>query len=152
MNQFDRDMLFELMVFWDNLNTWKDNETSELPIKDKNKIKIINDNIMAMMVQYRKQEGVEALNNLLEESKKYKFAIIPKDEKTELVGTMESIMLKGAIQRVLKNQTACEFCDRCDYKYCEWYTLKKFLKEKENYKKNKCPFRNNIFEDFEENI
>lgn len=150
MNQKDRDMLFELMVFWDNLTTWVNDETSELPNKDKNKIKIINDNIMAMMVQYRKAEGVEALNNLLEESKKYKFAILPKDEQAEVVGTMESVILKGAVEKVIKNQSSCDFCDRCDYKNCEWFTLKKFLKEKENYKKNKCPYRNNIFENFEE--
>lgn len=154
MNQADRDRLFSMMVFWDNLNTWVEDETSELKIKDKNKLKIIKDNVMAMLVQYRKMEGVEALNNLMEESKKYKFGIMPKDEKTELIG-MESIMLKNAIERVLKTQTNCECCSKCDYKYCEWYALQKFLGKEGKYKKKQCPYKtdlNDIFENLSENL
>lgn len=155
MNQADRDRLFSMMVFWDNLNTWVEDETSELKIKDKNKLKIIKDNVKAMLVQYRKMEGVEALNNLMEESKKFKFAIMPKDQETELSGTMESVVLRNAIERVLKTQTDCECCSRCDYKYCEWYALQKFLGKQGNYKKKQCPYKtdlNDIFEDLCEKL
>ena len=152
MNQKDRDRLFELMIFYDDLMEWKRDKESELPNKDINKIKIITDNIIAMMIQYRKAEGVKAMESLSEEAKKYKFAILPIDQETELTGTMESVMLKGAIQRVLKNQTTCEFCDRCDYKYCEWFTLKKFLNEPKNqYKKKQCPYKRDLFENLDEN-
>lgn len=155
MNQADRDRLFSLMVLWDNINTWVNDETSELKIKDKNKLKIIKDNIMAMMVQYRKMEGVEALENLKEESKKYKFGIMPKDEETELTGTIEVVVLRNAIERVLKTQINCDGCTKCDYKYCEWYALQKFLGKEGNYKKKQCPYKtdlNDIFGDFNEKL
>lgn len=155
MNQLDRDRLFELMIFYDDLTQWVKDDKSELPNKDKNKIKIINDNIIAMMVQYRKVEGVKAMQSLSEEAKKYKFAILPIDQETEVTGTMESVVLKNAIERVLKTQTNCECCSRCDYKYCEWYALQKFLGKQGNYKKKQCPYKtdlNDIFEDLCEKL
>jgi len=152
MNQLDRDRLFELMIFYDDLTQWVNDDKSELPNKDKNKIKIINDNIIALMIQYRKAEGVKAMQSLSEEAKKYKFAILPLDQETEVTGTMENVMFKGAVEKVVKNQSCCEFCDRCDYKNCEWFALKNFLNEPKNqYKKKQCPYKRDLFENLEEN-
>lgn len=151
----DRDRLLELFVFYDFLDNWVNDEESELKIKDVNKLKIIKDNVLALMVQYRKQEGIEALETILEESKKYKFAMIPKDEDLDLTNTFEPDILKNAMRKVVNSCTQCTLCNIKDYKKCEWFTINNFLDiEKTNKNKKDCPFKNdinNIF-DFDENI
>lgn len=155
MSPKDRDRLLELFVFYDFLDNWVNDESSELRIKDKNKIKIIKDNVLAMMVQYRKLEGQEALETILEESKNYKFAIISKEEETDFTNTFEPTILKTAIKKALKSCTQCNLCDRKDFKNCEWFTINKFLESnKTNNNKKECPFKNDIntIFSFEENI
>ena len=141
----DRDRMIELFVFYDFLDEWvKDTETYLRP-QDKNKIKNICQITKQLIVQYGKQEGIKAVETLLEEANKYKFAIINKDEKVEFTDSFETNILKTAMKKVLKGCTQCDLCEREDFKYCEWYTINKFLNsEQVNKKKKDCPFRNNI--------
>lgn len=155
MSPKDRDRLLELFVFYDFLDKWVNDEKSELKIKDKNKIKIIKDNVLAMMVQYRKLEGQEALETILEESKKYKFAMIPIEEELDLTNTFELDILKNAMGKVISNCSQCNLCNKKDFKNCEWFTINNFLEVKKlDNGKKVCPFKNdisNIF-NFEENL
>ena len=63
-------------------------------------------------------------------------------------------LLKTALKKVLKGCTQCDMCTKKDYKYCEWYTINRFMESEEvNKKKKDCPFRNsleNIFDVGEE--
>ncbi|MEG1565377.1 MAG: hypothetical protein RR342_01380 [Bacilli bacterium] len=142
MTEKDRDNYFSLMVFHDKLTTWKDSEDSEIDGKDRTKLKIITDMIIAMLVQYRKKEGETALNSILEESSKYKFAILKKDEELDLSGTFEPDILKNAIKEVTRDTMECSLCDRKDYKKCPWYTIHNFTgTAKCNCRKNDCPYK-----------
>ena len=141
----DRDRLIELFVFYDFLDDWLKDEETDLRPQDRNKIKNICQITIQLMVQYRKIEGMKAIETLLEEANEYKFAMIPKDEKIELSNSFENNILKNTMKKVLTGCTQCDLCDRKDYKYCEWYTINKFLEtEQRNKKKKDCPFRNDI--------
>lgn len=75
MTKKDRDRLFELIIFYDELTNWQTDTESEINEKDKKKLKVITDMILALLVQYRKREGEEALKSLLVESQKFDFGI-----------------------------------------------------------------------------
>ena len=145
MTQKDRDRMIELFVFFNFLKEWTEDDETELRNRDMNKIKIIKDNVIALIVQYQKLEGKEAIDALLDETCKYKFAFVPKDDNTPLTDTFELGILKTAIKKVVENSVQCEMCNRHDFKYCEWYTINKFLDKPTNKcKKNCCPFKNNL--------
>lgn len=142
MTKADRDRLFELMVFFDELNNWLKDKTSEISDKDRSKIKIINDMIMAMLIQYRKREGEEAFKTFMEEAKKYKLLILPVTEEVEPTGTFEMEIIKSAIKKVLPLASECGFCERKDCLKCEWYTLNKFMETPQtNKNKGQCPYK-----------
>ena len=151
----DRDRLLELFVFYDFLTNWLEDEDCSLKLNDKNKIKIIKDNVFALMIQYKKTEGLEALEAILEESKNYRFAMILKDDKQDFENTFESGLLKQAMKKVINDCHQCNFCNKQNYKNCEWFTINNFLdvKKLDNGKKV-CPFKNDISNIFniEENI
>lgn len=150
MTTKDRDNYFALMVFYDKVTTWRDDAESEITPKDRTKLKIIADTILAMLVQYRKKEGETALNSILQESSKYKFAIITQEENTEFTNTFEPHIIKPAMKKVADKCKDCVFCKRANYTKCEWYTLHKFMETPQcNFNKKQCPFRvNEDFMDF----
>jgi len=142
MTTKDRDNFFSLMVFYDKLTTWKDDKESEITDKDRTKLKIITDTILAMLVQYRKREGETAMNAILNESSNYKFAIMKKDEELDLSGTFELDIVKSAMKQIAKEATACVFCDKKKHDKCPWFTLNKFMGVTEYpVKKGECPYK-----------
>lgn len=142
MTQKDRDRFFSLMVFYDNLTEWQDDQESEITSKDRTKLKIITDTITAMLVQYRKREGATALNSIIEECSNYKFAILNKDENLDLSGTFEPEIVKSAMKEVANESTVCSLCNKKQFNKCPWYTLHKFMgTESCNKRKGDCPFR-----------
>lgn len=142
MTTKDRDNFFSLMVLYDKLTTWKDDKESEITDKDRTKLKIITDTILAMLVQYRKREGETAMNAILTESSNYKFAIIKKDEEMDLSGTFELDIVKSAMKQIAKEATACVLCDKKKHDKCPWFTLHKFVGTIPcNKKKGNCPYK-----------
>lgn len=142
MTKKDRDRLFELIIFYDELTNWQNDTETEINEKDKKKLKIIIDMILALLVQYRKREGEEALKSLLVESQKFDFGIISKSDKYQLTGSFEMSIIKNAIKKVLPNCSECPVCTRKDFKKCEWFTLNKFMEMPiENSAKKECPYK-----------
>lgn len=152
MKQKNRDRMIELFVFYDFLTDWLTDEENDLKQKDKNKIDNICKIVVSLMVSYKKDEGMEAVNTLLGEAEKYKFAMINKDEKVEFTDSFELGVLKNAISKVINNSAQCDLCNRKDFKYCEWYTINRFLdKETKKCNKKECPYRQNVCDIFEIN-
>lgn len=140
----DRDRMIELCVFYDFIDEWlKDNE-SEIKY-DTKRMGTIRENIKQMTIGYGKKEGRNALDVIFAEARKLNMVFMPKDEKIELPDSLELNILKGAVKKVTENCTACELCNRADYKYCEWFTLQNFSnKEPTNKKRRGCPFKKNL--------
>lgn len=145
MNQKDRDNYFATMVMWNMLEEWRTDPQSEINDKDRHKVSTIQKMIIELLVQYGKREGKENLSALTDESQKYKFAILKKEEEMELSGTFEMDIVKSIIQRVIdKNIFYCFACDKKDFKNCEWFALKNLVDGAQHFDCGECPYKGQI--------
>lgn len=136
----DNDKILQLWAFYKFLDNWS-KENSHLDTK---KIGTIRQNVKLLIREISKKQGINAVDSILEECEKYIFGFIPKNNNETFIDTCELGILKNAIKKVVDKSSQCEMCDRCDYKYCEMFTIKKFLNQEGKKSKKGCPYKKSI--------
>lgn len=148
MLEKDHDRILELWMFYHYLDKWAKDPNTEFKLNTK-KIGIIRENVKGIIRDVAKKQGQLSVDALLEEAENYVFGFNYKNEKLKFVESSEGNLLRNAIDKVIEKNTQCELCDRCDYRYCEMFTIKKFLNKEEKKTKKGCPFRKSIDDIFD---
>lgn len=148
MLEKDHDRILQLWVFYQFLDEWVKDPDTEFKL-DTKKVSIIRENVRLIIRSIGKQQGKLSVDAILEECEKYIFGFLPKEKAKNLINTCEYGILKNAINKVIEKDTQCEMCNRCDYKYCEMFTIKKFLNKEEKKTKKGCPFRKSLDDIFD---
>lgn len=148
MLEKDHDRILQLWMFYFFMDEWVKDPETELKL-DTKKVSIIRENVKLIVRSLAKQQGKLCVDAILEECDKLTFGFMPRDKTKTFVKTCEYGILKNAINKVIEKDTQCEMCSRCDYKYCELYTIKKFLEKEEKKTKKSCPFRKSLDDIFD---
>ena len=146
--QKDRNRMIQLFAFFYFFDEWSKDSTSRFDTK---KVSIIRQNVKLLMNDYAKQEGQVAFDAIVEETKKYDFGFISKEDDKHLLTDIEYQLniLKRAIKNIAENSTECQLCNKCDYKYCDWYSINRLISNDFKNSKKSCPFKKNVNDIFD---